>query len=94
MSDRENFLESLRACYSFPCFYSFKLIGDAGPELLADAQKTWKNFLPDAKTKVHSRPSKKGNHQSLTVDIEVPNPEIVYDLYAAFRALDRVKMML
>ena len=92
--DDMSFLEKLRAAHQFPVEYTFKLIGDNTPTLVQCALIEVEKVLPGASPKISTRTSAKGNHQSLTLVVEVPNAETVQDLYQRFHALEVVRMML
>lgn len=92
--DDMSFLEKLKAAHSFPCAYTFKLIGDNDPALEKSALAELHAVLPDATPKISSRTSAKGNHLSLTLVLDVPDAETVQDLYQRFHALELVRMML
>ena len=94
MTERERFLETLRAAHTFPARYTFKLIGENQPSLLDEALSRVKAALPNARPEVSRRESDKGNHQSLTLVMTVPDPETVHDLYTSFRDIEGLRMLL
>lgn len=94
MNEREQFLETLRAAYEFPARYTFKLIGDNQQRLVDEALARVRVSLPETKPEVSRRESDNGNHQSITLVMLVPDPETVYDLYADFRKIQGMKMLL
>ncbi|MBX2813131.1 MAG: DUF493 domain-containing protein [Myxococcales bacterium] len=92
--ERERFLQTLNATHQFPANYTFKLIGDNQAQLLNSALETTRQILPAAKPQVSRKESDKGNHQSITLIIPVPDAETVYALYARFRKIAGVRMLL
>lgn len=96
MSDdeRAKALETLRACHVFPGPYTFKLIGDNDGHLLDEALSILASQLPGTEPDVSRRESDKGNHQALTLTLEVPDAETVHSLYTSFKALPAVRMLL
>lgn len=94
MTERETFLETLRAAHEFPTRYEFKLIGANEERLVEAALKVVKSALPEADAEVARRLSRKANHQSLTLTLEVPDPETVHAIYVELRGLDGLHMLL
>ena len=94
MTSREQFLNTLKACHQFPGPYTFKIIGDNQPELLTSAIAAMTTLLPNAQPQITRRQSGGGNHQSITIILEVPSAETVYDIYEAFRALPGIRVLL
>lgn len=93
-SERERFLQTLEAAHEFPGPYTFKIIGDNGPTLMDSAMAVVRSSLPRATPEVSVRESGKGNHQSITVIVEVPNAEVVHDIYASLKTLPGLRMLL
>lgn len=93
MSDPE-YLEKLRAAHNFPCEYMFKLIGDNTNALIQTAMNHVLAVLPGSTPEVSCRESAKGNHQSVTIVVEVPDAETVEALYLRFRTVTGVKVLL
>lgn len=92
--ERERFLETLRAAHEFPLDYTFKLIGDNDSQLLDKALEALEHVLPEAQPQVTRRESGKGNHQSITLVVNVPQAEVVHDLYERFRDIPGMRMLL
>ncbi len=91
---KEQFLATLRAVHDFPGRYTFKLIGDNGGHLLVEALQVLRTALPGTNPEVSRRESAQGHHQSITLSLEVPDAETVHDLYAEFRQLTGLKVLL
>ena len=80
----------------FPCTYTFKAVGEATNEFVASLlEKVGQVLGRDITTEEHSvRASRKGNYQSLTLNLFVTSAEQVYDIYAVLSADDRVRYTL
>lgn len=94
MNDREKFVATLEATHEFPSRYMFKLIGDNEVRLLDEALAMVKAALPHAQPEISRRESGKGNHQAITMVVDVPSAEAVHDLYDAFRSLSGLRVLL
>ena len=88
------FLEKLRTAHDFPCEYTFKLIGDNTQALRDGAVAQVRAVFPELIPTVSIRQSSKARHQSITIDVLLPNAESVVLLYTRFRRLPGLKMML
>jgi hypothetical protein len=88
------YLEQLRAAHAFPCEYTFKLIGDNNEILIQAALAHVMAVLPRSTPSLSCRESAKGNHQALTIVVEVPDAETVEALYLRFRTVTGVKVLL
>jgi putative lipoic acid-binding regulatory protein len=89
-----DYLQQLRAAHEFPCEYTFKLIGDNSDTLIQTAMAHLLAVLPRSIPNVTTRESSKGNHQSVTIVVEVPDAETVEALYLRFRTVTGVKVLL
>ena len=91
MADSLPTLELLEARHSFPCPYTFKVIGAGDIDLEASVAACVRAALAlDTDPKTSVRTTEAGRHQSVTVEPECPSARSVLDLYAALRALDGV----
>ena len=91
MADSLPTLELLEARHTFPCAYTFKVIGAGDIDLEGSVVTCVRTALAlDADPKTSVRTTKGGRHQSVTVEPECPSARSVLDLYAALRALDGV----
>lgn len=80
----------------FPCTYTFKAVGEATDEFVASLlQKVGEVLGREITGEEHSvRASRKGNYQSITMNLFVTSSEQVYDIYAVINADERVRYML
>lgn len=84
-------LELLEARHSFPCPYTFKVIGQTGAELEARVLRCTRNLLGLEGNPVTSvKTASGGRHESITVEPTCPDAQAVLDLYAALRGLKGV----
>ena len=94
MADCLPTLELLEARHSFPCAYTFKVIGPGSIDLEAAVAACVRTALAlDADPKTSVRTTEGGRHQSVTVEPVCPSARSVLDLYAALRALDGVMFL-
>jgi putative lipoic acid-binding regulatory protein len=94
VTERQQFLETLRAAHDFPTRYEFKLIGDNAPQLMDGALAVMRAALPEEEAEVSRRLSGKGNHQSITLVLRVPDAETVHSIYAELRELPGIRVLL
>ncbi len=88
-------IPSLEATHAFPCHYTLKIIGANTDAFEASVVRVAGEVsgYPDA-VRASSRPSSKGNHRAVTVEVYVQTAHQVQALYVAMRELDDVRMML
>lgn len=94
MDEREAFIEKLEAAHTFPCAYTFKLIGDAETQLRARALALIEASVEGADPSASVRESAKGNHVAVTIVAHMPDAETVARLYREFHELDGLAMLL
>lgn len=77
----------------FPCTFTFKAVGEATDGFVSSLLAKVGDLLGrEITSDEHSvRASKKGNYQSLTMNLFVTSGEQVYDIYAVLNADDRVR---
>lgn len=91
MADSLPTLELLESRHSFPCPYTFKVIGAGDIDLeTAVAGCVRAELALDADPPTSVRTTEGGRHQSVTVEPECPSAQSVLDLYKALRGLDGV----
>lgn len=93
-SEREQFVQTLEAAHEFPVRYTFKLIGDQGAGFEEEALALIRAALPGAEPEVSRRQSSQGRHEAVTMVVTVPSAEVVHDLYASFKPLPGLRMLL
>lgn len=94
--EKQEFIAKLEALHSFPCDYPFKIIAVNAPGILDAALREISMVLPDLEREptVTRRESERGKHQSITITLMIPSAHIVVELYARFRTLDGLHMLL
>lgn len=90
MSDQQN-PETL---LEFPCHYQFKAVGVSGDEFRDGVIKAVSKRVPVASDAVMTRPSGKGNFQSVSVMVTLHNFEQLKEIYANLRQVPGMKMLL
>ncbi len=78
---------------TFPCRFPFKVIGDANPELVTQVTAVLQELAPEYNTPT-TRPSLRGNYQSITVSIQAKSKMHLEALYRALGDIDAVKYVL
>lgn len=94
VDERERFLATLEAAHVFPGPYTFKVIGDNERRLLEDALAVLRSALPGEEPAVSRRESERGNHQSITFEVRVPDAVTVHDIYVELKQLDGTRVLL
>ena len=69
---------------TFPCSFSFKVIGDAEPALVSKITEVLDQHIAEYK-KPSSKLSKNGNYQSVSVTIQAQSKEQLETLYKSAR---------
>ena len=78
---------------TFPCSFSFKVIGDAEPVLVTKITDVLDQHISEYK-KPSSKLSKNGNYQSVSVTIQAQSKEQLETLYKALGSIDTVRYVL
>jgi putative lipoic acid-binding regulatory protein len=95
MEQRDISLDALRQAHAFPGPYKFKIIGANSAEFLASVLQVAVVFLgPHPAPEVAVRQSTGGNHQAITLTVQVSAPEVVLDIYRALQGLAGVRFLL
>lgn len=94
MVERGEFIEKLNAAHSFPCSYTFKLIGPAEARIEQEALAIVETEMPGTAPIVRTRHSSKGNHLSVTLVLPMPDAETVAHMYQRFHGIEGLFMML
>ncbi len=92
--DYSGLAEKLREVHTFPCCYTFKIVGVTNllpEERLREAVIL---VLPAAVLTLTARPSSGARFTAWTLDIEVPDVETVIALYTGLQALPGLKALL
>lgn len=77
----------------FPCVFAFKVMGVAGPELMADVVSViQKNAPGDYAPTV--KPSSKGTYHALSVPVTVQSKEQIETIYNELNQLESVRYIL
>lgn len=80
--------------FEFPCHYQFKAVGLAGTvfnQAIISAISKYAEVTLDA---VRSRPSGKGNYQSISVLVTLYSYQQLTDIYAEMKKIPGLKMLL
>ncbi len=94
MTEQAEFIEKLNAVHTFPCSYTFKLIGPAKADLESRALEIVEAEMPGTPPIVSTRESEHGKHLAVTLVLPMPDAESVAHLYRRFHAIDGLKMLL
>lgn len=78
----------------FPCHYPFKAVGEAGEGFYRSVVAAVSRSVPVAADAVKSRPSSRGNYQSVTVMVTLHNFDQLKTIYADLRQVPGMKMLL
>ncbi|CUX97309.1 DUF493 family protein YbeD [Candidatus Hoaglandella endobia] len=83
----------LNELLDFPCLFTYKIIGNAQPELVDEVVEVVQRYAPgDYSPKV--TPSNKGNYYSVSITITATNGEQVKTLYEELGKIYIVRMVL
>ena len=78
---------------TFPCSFSFKVMGVAEPQMMLDVLSVIQKHAPgDYSPKV--TPSSKGTYHSLTIPVIVISKEHIETIYTELSALELVRCIL
>lgn len=77
----------------FPCSMSFKVMGVADPQLIPDVISAIQKIAPGDYAPT-SKPSSKGNYQSLALPVIVNSKEQIEEIYNSLNKLDLVRFIL
>jgi uncharacterized protein len=96
MSDaREASLRALNDVHQFPGPFTFKVIGENTAEFVARVVQAAVVVLgPNVYPNVRIRESAKGNHQAVTLVVDVASAEGVLDVYKALQGVSGVRFLL
>lgn len=88
-------IELLESVHTFPGRYTFKAFGDNSQQLL-DAARTAAEFVTKSgeRVDVSYRPSAKGNHACVTLDVLVDSALEVQQIYLELFAIPQVRLLL
>ena len=92
--ERETYKEKLEAAHTFPGPFTFKLFGPNGERFELEARRVLGQHLPNAKAQVSAHLSSKETYQCVTIVVDVPDADMVIDMYADFNAIDGLRMMM
>ncbi|MEA9392256.1 DUF493 family protein YbeD [Acerihabitans sp. TG2] len=83
----------LNELLEFPCEFTYKVMGMAGPELVDQVVEVIQRHAPgDYSPQV--KPSSKGNYQAVSITITATHIEQVETLYEELGNIERVRMVL
>ncbi|MEZ5942714.1 MAG: DUF493 domain-containing protein [Planctomycetaceae bacterium] len=87
--------ELLEAMHSFPCAYTFKVIGSADSQFTGRVVSAVRSHLAeDAEPAFSTRKSSRGNHMCVTIEPVVESADMVLDMYVTLRGVDGVVMLM
>jgi len=78
----------------FPCHYQFKAVGLAGEDFKQGIVAAVERHTPVNLDAVRSRPSGKGNYQSVSVMVTLYNYQQLTAIYADMRRVSGLKILL
>ena len=87
-------LQGPESLLEFPCHYQFKAVGAAGADFLSAVVVAVSNTVSVPDDAVKSRPSGKGNYQSVSVMVTLHNFEQLTRVYADLRQVTGMRMLL
>jgi uncharacterized protein len=94
-AERDASLRALNDVHQFPGPFTFKVIGENSADFVARVVQAAVVVLgPTAYPNVRTRESAKGNHQAVTMVVEVGSAEGVLDVYAALSGVSGVRFLL
>lgn len=95
MSARESSLETLRDTLTFPCAFEFKVIGTNSSRFVARVVQAGISAVgPAVSPRIATKESSKGSYVSVSMELEVPDPETILEIYAGVQKIDEVKITL
>lgn len=88
-------IELLESTHNFPCHFVFKVIGNPKDQFAERIRQAVDSLMPANHGATFAvRPSSKGRHISVSVDVIVASAETVQRLYEQFLKLDGLEMLL
>lgn len=95
MSEGLPSLELLEASHSFPCQFTFKVIGTADDHFVGRVLMAVKSQLDEsAEPSFSTRSTPARRHMSVTVEPEVQNAEHVLQIYQELRGVQGLVMLM
>ncbi|EPE37376.1 DUF493 family protein YbeD [Candidatus Photodesmus anomalopis] len=89
-----NFLDTkLKDLLKFPCLFTYKVIGDAKPELINLISNVIKCYVSGNYTTT-IKPSTKGNYYAVSIRIVAASIEQIENLYKDFSEISIVRIVL
>ncbi|MCO6523867.1 MAG: YbeD family protein [Candidatus Schmidhempelia sp.] len=83
----------LNELLEFPCSFTYKVMGEAKPELVDKVVAVIQKYAPGDYTPT-IKPSSKGNYHSVSITINATHIEQVETLYKELGEIDIVRMVL
>lgn len=83
----------LNELLEFPTPFTFKIMGDADPDLVNEVISVIQKYAPGDYVP-NIKPSSKGNYYSISVTIEAKNVQQIENLYEALSKINNVRMVL
>lgn len=77
----------------FPCSFTFKIVGNAGPKLTDNVLHVIQQYAPGDYTPI-TKPSSQGNYCSVSVTIHAVDINQIESLYQSLSSIDGVIMVL
>ncbi|WP_159566500.1 DUF493 family protein YbeD [Budvicia diplopodorum] len=84
---------NLKELLDFPCSFTYKVMGEAKPELVDQVVEVVQRHAPGDYTP-QIKPSSKGNYHSISITINATHIEQVEILYEELGNIDIVRMVL
>jgi hypothetical protein len=85
---QQNFLEVLDNSYKWPAAYLFKFV--LPQEKLSEIELVFKDHPHFSRQKVRTRPSKKGNYLSYSLELKVESAQEVLNFYQKTAKIDKI----
>lgn len=83
----------LNELLEFPCSFTYKVMGEAKPELMDKVVKIVQKHAP-GEYEPTLKPSSKGNYHSVSITINATHIEQIETLYKELADIDIVKMVM
>ena len=83
----------LNELLDFPCSFTYKVMGEAKPELVDKVVSVIQRHAPGDYTP-SIKPSSKGNYHSVSITINATHIDQIENLYKEFGQIDIVRMVL
>ena len=92
--DRQNSIDILEATHSFPCEFTFKVIGKNEDSLLERVLTVFRDVLATAVLDPAVRETPGGRHMSITINPHIESADCVLEIYGRLKSVEGVVMLI